>query len=93
LPAEEQLKAAIKIVKNLERIYKKVDYWKKEAVIAKHDLPSQPNDNPKLFLLRGIDGGVHDAILVVGRISFDSNLGQCLTLSEASFDWCWNCNG
>jgi hypothetical protein len=24
---------------------------------------------------------------------FDSNLGQCLTLSKASLDWCYNCNG
>jgi hypothetical protein len=38
LPAQEQLDEAIKIVKNHDRLYKKVDYWKKEAVIAKHDL-------------------------------------------------------
>jgi hypothetical protein len=93
LPAQEQLDEAIKIVKNHDRLYKKVDYWKKEAVIAKHDLLGQPNDNPKLFVLRGIDGGVHHAISVVGSIIFNSNLGQCLTLSKASLDWCCNCNG
>ena len=92
LPAQEQLDEAIKIVKNHDRLYKKVDYWKKEAVIANHDLLGQSNDNPKLFVLRGIYGGVHHAILVVGSIIFDSNLGQCLTLSKASLDWCCNCN-
>jgi hypothetical protein len=50
-PAEEQLDKAIQIVKNHERIYKKVDYWKKESGIAKHDLLGQPNDNQKLFVL------------------------------------------
>jgi hypothetical protein len=94
LPAQEQLDKAIKIVRNHDRLYKKVDYyWKKEAVITKHDLLGQPNDNPQLFVLRGIDGGVHHAILVVGSIIFDSNLGQCLTLFKASLDWCCNCNG
>jgi hypothetical protein len=93
LPAQEQLYEAIKIVKNHDRLYKKVDYWKKEAVIVKHDLLGQPNDNPKLFVLRGIDGGVHHAISVVGSIIFDSNPGQCLTLSKASLDWCCNCQG
>ena len=88
-----QLDEAIKIVKNHDRLYKKVEYWKKEAVIAKHDLLGQPNDSPKLFVLRGIDGGVHHAILVAGSIIFYSNLGQCLTLSKASLDWCCNCNG
>jgi hypothetical protein len=74
--------------------YKKANYWKKEAVIAKHDLLGQPNDNPKLFVLCGSDGGVHHAISVVGRIIFDSsNLGQSLTLSKALLDWCYNCNG
>jgi hypothetical protein len=93
LPAEEQLLAAIKIVKTHERVYKKIDYWRKEAVIAKHDFFGQPNDNPKLFVLRGADGGVHHAISVVRKIVFDSNLSQCLTLSKASFDWCCNCEG
>jgi hypothetical protein len=93
LPAQVQLDEAIKIVKNHDRLYKKVDYWKKEAVIAKHDLLGQPNDNPKLFVLSGIDGGVPHAILVVGSIIFDSSLGQCLTLSKVSLDWCCNCNG
>jgi hypothetical protein len=51
------------------------------------------NHNPKLFVLRGIDGGVHHAISVFGSIIFDSNLGQCLTLSKASLDWCCNCHG
>jgi hypothetical protein len=74
LPGQEQLDEAIKIVKNHDRLYKKVDYWKKEAVIANHDLLGQSNDNPKLFVLRGIYGGVHHAILVVGSIIFDSNL-------------------
>jgi hypothetical protein len=55
LPAQEQLDEAIKIVKDHDRLYKKVDYWKKEAVIAKYDLLGQPIDNPKLFVLRGID--------------------------------------
>jgi hypothetical protein len=82
------LDEAIKIVKNHDRLYKEVDYWKKEAAIAKHDLLGQQNNNPKLFVLRGIDGGIHHAILVVGSIIFDSNLGQCLTLSKASLDWC-----
>jgi hypothetical protein len=85
LPVQEQLDEAIKIVKNH-------DYWKKEAVIAKHDLLGQPNPNPKLFVLCGIDGGLHHTISVVGSIIFDSNLGQCLTLSKASLDWCCNCN-
>jgi hypothetical protein len=93
LPAQEQLDKAITIVRNHDSSYKKVDYWKKEAVIAKHDLLGQPNDNPRLFVLRGIDGGVHHAISVVGSIIFDSNLGQCLTLSNASLDWCCDCNG
>jgi hypothetical protein len=93
LPAQEQLDEAIKIIRNHDRLYKKVNYWKKEAVIAKHDLLGQLNDNPKLFVLRGIDGGVHHAISVVRIIIFDSNLGQCLTLSKASLDWCCNCNG
>jgi hypothetical protein len=93
LPAQEKLDEAIKIVKNHDRLYKKVDYWKKEAVIAEHDLLGQPNDNPKLFVLRGIDGGVHHAISVVDSIIFDSNLGQGLTLSKASLDWCCNCHG
>ncbi len=93
LPAEAQLDEAIKIVKNHDMVYKKVDYWKKEAVIAKHDLLGQPYNNPKPFVLRGFDGGVHHAISVVGRIIFDSNLGQCLTLSKALLDWCCNCNG
>jgi hypothetical protein len=88
LPAQEQLDEAIKIVKNHDRSYKKVDYWKKEAAIAKHDLLGQPDDSPKLFVVSGIDGGVHHAILVVRIIIFDSNLGQCLTLSKASLDWC-----
>jgi hypothetical protein len=35
--AEEQLDKAIQIVKNHKRIYRKVDYWKKEAGIAKHN--------------------------------------------------------
>ena len=78
LPAQEQLDEAIKIVKNHGRLYKKVNYWKKEGVIAKHDLLGQPHDNPKLFVLRGFDGGVHHAILVVGTIiltvTFDSVL-------------------
>jgi hypothetical protein len=86
LPAEAQLDKAIKIVKNHDKVYRKVNYWKKEAVIAKHYLLGQPNDNPKLFVLRGFDGGVHHAILVVGRIIFDSNLGQCLMLSKALLD-------
>jgi hypothetical protein len=51
LPTQEQLNEAIKIVRNHDRSYKKVDYWKKEAVIAKHDLLGQPVDNPKLFVL------------------------------------------
>jgi hypothetical protein len=93
LPAGEQLKAAIKTVKNHEKVYKKVDYWKKEAVIARQDCLGQPNDNPKLFVLRGVDGGVHHAISVVGQFIFDSNLRQCLTLSKASLDWCCNCDG
>ncbi len=93
LPAGEQLKAAIKMVKNHEKVYKKVDYWKKEAVIARQDCLGQPNDNPKLFVLRGVDGGVHHAISVVGQFIFDSNLRQCLTLSKASLDWCCNCDG
>jgi hypothetical protein len=93
LPAEEQVQEAIKIVLKYDKVYKKVDYWKKEAVIAKHDFLGEPNDNPKLFVLRGNDGGVHHAISVVGRIIFDSNLGQCLTLSKASFDWCCGCDG
>jgi hypothetical protein len=92
-PAQEQLDEAITIVKNHDRLYKKVDYWKKEAVITKHDLLGQPNDNPKLFVLRGIDGGVHHTISVVASIVFDSKLGQCLTLSKASPDWCCNCHG
>jgi hypothetical protein len=29
LPAEEQLRAAINIVKTHERVYKKIDYWRK----------------------------------------------------------------
>jgi hypothetical protein len=70
-----------------------VNHWKKEAVVAKHDSLGQPNDNPKLFVLCGLDGGVHHVILVVGRIVFDSSLGQCLALSRASFDWCCNCKG
>jgi hypothetical protein len=45
LPAQVLLDEAIKIVKNHDRLYKKVDYWKKEAVIAKHDLLGQLNDN------------------------------------------------
>jgi hypothetical protein len=94
LPAQEQLDEAIKIVKKHDRLYKKVDYWKKEAVIAKHDLLGQPSDNPKLFVLCGVDGGVHHVISVVGStIIFDSNLGQGPTLSKASLDWCCNCNG
>jgi hypothetical protein len=93
LPAQEQLDEAIKIVKNHDMLYKKANYWKKDAVIAKHDLLGQPNNNPKLFVLRGIDGGVHHVISVAGGIIFDSNLGQCLTLSKASLDWCCNCNG
>jgi hypothetical protein len=92
LPAQEQLDEAINIVNNHDRLYKKDDYWKKEAVIAKHYFFGQLNDNPKLFVLRGIDGGVHHAILVVRSYIFDSNLGQCLTLSKASLDWCCNCN-
>jgi hypothetical protein len=93
-PAEAQLDEAIKIVKNHDTVYKMADYWKKEAAIAKHDLLGQPNDNPKLFVLNGFDGGVHHhAILVVGRIIFYSNLGQCLTLSKASLNWCCNCKG
>jgi hypothetical protein len=92
LPAEEQLVKAMESVKTHGRLYKKVDYWKKEAVIAKQDLLGQPNDNPKVFVLREIDGGVHHTILVVGRIIFDSILGQCLILSKASLDWCCNCN-
>jgi hypothetical protein len=51
-PAQEQLDKAIKIVKNHDKLYKTVDYWKKEAVIAKHDLLGHPNDNPKPFVLR-----------------------------------------
>jgi hypothetical protein len=51
LPAEEQLVKATQIVKNYGRLYKKVVYWKKEAVIAKHDLLGQPNDSPKSFVL------------------------------------------
>ena len=93
LSAQVQLDEAIKIVKNHDRLYKKVDYWKKEAVIAKHDLLGQLNDNLKLFVLRGIDQGVHHAISAVRSIIFDSHLGQCLTLSKASLDWCCNFNG
>jgi hypothetical protein len=70
-----------------------VDYWKKEAVIVKHGLLVQRNDDPQLLVLHGIDGGVHHAISVVVRIIFDSNFGQYLTLSKASFDWCGNCKG
>jgi hypothetical protein len=90
LPAEEQLEAAINIVKTHD---KKIDYWRKESVIAKHDFFGQPNGNPKLFVLPGVDGGVHHAISVVRKIVFDSNLSRCLMLSKALFDWCCNCDG
>ncbi len=41
--------AAIKIVKTHERVYTKIDYWRKEAVIAKHDFFGQPNDNQPAY--------------------------------------------
>jgi hypothetical protein len=48
---KEQLKASIRTVKNHESVYKEGKYWKKEAVIANHDLLGEPNDNPKVFVL------------------------------------------
>ncbi len=91
LPAEEHVDEGIKIVMKHDKVYKKVDYWKKKAVIAKHDFFGQPNDNPKLFVLRGAGGGVHHAISVVRKIVFVSNLSQCLTLSKASLHGCCTC--
>jgi hypothetical protein len=94
LPSEEQLKVAIAAIRQHEKVYKKLDYWKKQKVIAKHDFIIEPNNNPKLLLsLCGCDGGIQHAVSVVGRTIFDSNLKKGLTLSKESLDWCCNCIG
>ena len=92
-PADDQLKAAIIAVKKHDRNYQKVDYWKKKKAIARYDVIGDPNENPKLLVLCGHDGGVQHAIAVVGRTIFDSNLRKGLTLSKESLYWCCNCNG
>ncbi len=93
LPSEEQFKRAIAAVRQHEKVYTKLDYWKKQKVIGKHDFIHDPNDYPKLLVLRGCDGGVQHAVAVVGRTIFDSNLKKGLTLSKESLDWCCNCSG
>ena len=93
LPSDEQLKSIIAAVRRHETVYKKVDYWKKQKVIARQDFIGEPNDNPKLLVLRGCDGGVSHAVAVVGRTIFDSNLKKGLALSKESLDWCSNCSG
>ncbi len=93
VPADEQLKAAINAVKEHDNVYNKVDYWKKEKALAKHDLIRDSNENPKLIVLRGCDGGVQHAVSVVGNIIFDSNKQKGLVISKQSLDWCCNCNG
>jgi Fe2+ or Zn2+ uptake regulation protein len=91
--AEEQLKRAIAAVRRHETVYKKLDYWKKQKVIAMHDFIDDPNDNLKLLVLRGCDGGVQHAVALVGRTIFDSNLKKGLKLSKELLDWCCNCSG
>ena len=93
VPADEQLKAAINAVKEHDNVYNKVDYWKKEKALAKYDLIRDSNENPKLIVLRGCDGGVQHAVSVVGNIIFDSNKQKGLVLSKQSLDRCCNCNG
>jgi hypothetical protein len=73
-------------------VYKKLDYWKKQKVIAKQDFIGDPNDNPKLLVLGGCDGGVSHAVAVVGRTIFDSNLKKGLALSKEPLNWCCNCS-
>jgi hypothetical protein len=93
LPADEQLSAAISAVKEHDMVYKKYEYWKKTKALSRHDLFRDSNDNPKLIVLRGCDGGVQHAISVVGNVIFDSNRKEGLVLSKESLDWCCNCNG
>jgi hypothetical protein len=93
LSGEEQLNAAIAAVRAHEPLYKKVDYWKKQKVIERQDFLGEPNDNPKLLVLRGCDGGVQHAVALIGTTIFDSNREWGLTLSKESLDWCCNCNG
>jgi hypothetical protein len=93
LSADKQLEAAIAAVTKHETVYTKVDFWKKQKALARHDFIGKPNDNPKLLVLRGCDGGVQHAVSVVGSTIFDSNLKRGLPLSKESLDWCCNCNG
>jgi hypothetical protein len=64
-----------------------------KKTLSRHDLFRDLNDNPKLIVLRGCDGGVSHAISVVGNVIFDSNRKEGLVLSKESLDWCCNCNG
>ena len=93
LPGDEQIKLAIAVIKKHDTVYKKMDYWKKPKTLASHDFIGQPNDNPKLFVLRGRDGGVQHAVSVVGSTIFDSNQTMGLSLCKESLDWCCSCPG
>jgi len=91
--ASSQLQAMIKAVKKDETVYKKVDIWKKEAVIARTNFLREPVEFPRVLVLRGVDGGVNHAVAVVGKIVFDSNRKKGMRLCKETFDWCCNCEG
>jgi hypothetical protein len=93
MSADEQYKAVTAAIRKHETVYTKLDYWKKEKVTRRYDFIGEPNENPKLLVLRGCDGGTQHAVSVVGRIIFDSNLLNAMPLCKESLDWCCNCDG
>ena len=58
-----------------------------KKTLSRHDLFRDLNDNPKLIVLHGCDGGVSHAISVVGNVIFDSNRKEGLVVSNESLDW------